>query len=341
VPGPAELPDSCTFKRRAILRKLVLWWLLLVPFAGFAATGDEFYERLYQRGMTHFAAGDYATAFAELRNAAFGFVDHVDKFETIQAYASVAAHRLGHDNDARESLMRIAAAEKVQQHFALVTLPDDLRNEVNKLAAMLLPAQEAALFNVPTDAAKTKPSVIEPPRQTTPKSQPVTPPPQPVTPTPSPLPRKTPKPETPARQPSRPVPHPRPTPKREIVPQPAGRNVDSRLAEAQNAIDNGEIDQARSIYRALLSGPALPHSSALLLVEGMYRVHDFAGAASAFKRAGTLDRGEERYHYYYAVALYETARYGDAKRELNAALPFIALTADVARYRVKIEGAIE
>jgi hypothetical protein len=73
----------------------------------------------------------------------------------------------------------------------------------------------------------------------------------------------------------------------------------------------------------------------------MYRVRDFAGAASAFKRAGTPGRGEERYHYYYAVALYETARYSDAKRELNAALPFVTLTADVARYRVKIEGAIE
>src|ERR1700756_134775 len=64
--------------RRTILRKLVVLWLLLVPAAGFAASGDEFYQRLYERGMAHFAVGDYAAAFTELRNAAFGFVEKVD-----------------------------------------------------------------------------------------------------------------------------------------------------------------------------------------------------------------------------------------------------------------------
>src|SRR5436190_21596668 len=69
--------SPCTFKSENDLRKLVVWWLLLIPVAGFAASGDEFYQRLYQRGMAHFATGDYAAAFTELRNAAFGFVEHV------------------------------------------------------------------------------------------------------------------------------------------------------------------------------------------------------------------------------------------------------------------------
>jgi hypothetical protein len=54
-----------------------------------------------------------------------------------------------------------------------------------------------------------------------------------------------------------------------------------------------------------------------------------------------MGRGEEQYHYYFAVALYETGRYAQAKRELAASIPYITVTSDVARYRAKIEGAIE
>ena len=70
-------------------------------------------------------------------------------------------------------------------------------------------------------------------------------------------------------------------------------------------------------------------------------MHDFAGAARAFKRAGAIGSGEEQYHYSFAVALYETGRYAEAKRELAASLPYITVTEDVTRYRAKIEGAIE
>ena len=134
---------------RMILRRLVVCWLLLVPIAGFAASGDEFYQRLYQRGMAHFAAGEYASAFTELRNAAFGFVEQVDQFETVQAYAVVAAHRLGHDNDTRDSLLRIVSAEKIQPHFLSVKLPDELRIEVDTVAVAQLTTQECVLLGVP------------------------------------------------------------------------------------------------------------------------------------------------------------------------------------------------
>ena len=39
------------------------------------------------------------------------------------------------------------------------------------------------------------------------------------------------------------------------------------------------------------------------------------------------------------VAAYETGQYERAKRELASALPHIEATADVQRYRVKIEAA--
>lgn len=116
--------------------------------------------------MADFASAEYAAAFPLLRNAAFGFVDHIEKLQTIEAYAALAARRLGHDEDALDALERIVAAEKVEPHFRSVKLSDDLRLEFNKAAAWLLPASEAALLGVPSaliDAATAaKPRVLVP-----------------------------------------------------------------------------------------------------------------------------------------------------------------------------------
>jgi tetratricopeptide (TPR) repeat protein len=120
--------------------------------------------------------------------------------------------------------------------------------------------------------------------------------------------------------------------------RPAG---DASLGDADRAVNGGDLATARTLYRAVLDSPQLSHASALRAAEGLYRSRDFAGAIRAFQKAGSLGAGEEQYHYYYAVALYENGRYAEAKRELQAALPFIEVTPDVQRYRVKIEGAIE
>lgn len=372
------------FHWRSVLRKVVVAWLLLLPVAGFAASGDDFYQRLYQRGMSHFAAGEFEDAFTDLRRAAFGFVEQVDTFETAQVYAGLAAHRLGRDSDARDSLMRIVSAEKVQPHFRSVKLPNAVLAEVHALAAALLTAQESSLLGVseqnPEAAAATKPDPAPQPK--TPATQPVTPAPQPVVPasqpsTPSPKPvipapqpvTPAPKPVAPSPQPVAPKPQPvvpppqpqtpkpiietpppktpqpqpvaPPAPKSKVTPAQPAQNADGRFVEAQRAIDNGEVGRARSIYAALLSGPPLAHEQALRLAEGLYLVRDFASAAQAFQRAGSFGQGEEPYRYDYAVALYETGHYKDAKRELAAALPFIPATPDVTRNRAKIEGAIE
>jgi hypothetical protein len=350
-----------------VLRKLLLCCWLLMSAAGVSASDDDFYQRLYLRGMTHFAAAEYAAAFTELRSAAFGFVERVEQFEIAQSYACIAAHRLGHDSDARDSLMRIVTAEKVQPRYRSIKLPDDVRTEVNAVAANLLTKDEAALLGV-TSAAKPEIEVPTPTKQpnvalTAPRdgsadaSQPVNDPkPQPVTAAPVPQPKKPvpqptppPQPKSPAPQQVVPVPPPAPTPQPKSpapqpavpTPQPQVREVAPSLADAQRAIDSGDIDRARSIYNDLATVPALSHDTALRVAEGLYRVGDYAGAAAAFARAGAIGRGEEGYHYYYAVVLYETGHYGDAKRELAAALPYVAVTPDVTRYRAKIEGAIE
>jgi hypothetical protein len=273
------------------------------------AAAEDFYQRLYQRGMTHFADAAYPRAFTELRTAAFGLLEKVDQFEIAHSYAAVAAHRLGNDSDARDSLIRIVSAEKVQPHYRSIKLPDDIRAEADAIAANLLTREEAAFLGV-TAAAK---AVVDVP--------------------------------TPSKRPNVAVTAPREGGDAGVPPEPAPtqpkKNVDASLADAQRAIDAGDLDRARSIYNEISSAPSLPHDVSLRVGEGLLRVHDFVAAANAFTRAGAIGQGEERYHYDFAVALYETARYAEAKRELAAALPYITMTPDVAQYRAKIEAAVE
>ncbi|MEA2463944.1 MAG: hypothetical protein QOJ98_1691 [Acidobacteriota bacterium] len=116
--------------------------------------------------------------------------------------------------------------------------------------------------------------------------------------------------------------------------------VATRFANAERALTTSSLTEARRIYRELLaSANAADHATAVRIAEGFYRARDFAGALAGFERAGTLRRGEEPYRYYVAVALYETGQYERARRELAAALPYIEVTADVERYRLKIQSA--
>src|SRR5260370_11393414 len=65
------------------------------------AAVDPFYLGLYQRGMTLFEAGDFASASRELRLAAFGLVDSLEQFETAHIYAAVAASKAGRTDEAK------------------------------------------------------------------------------------------------------------------------------------------------------------------------------------------------------------------------------------------------
>src|SRR5205807_10583643 len=68
---------------------------------------------------------------------------------------------LGRDSDARDSLMRMVSAEKLQPRYRTIKLPDAVRAEVNAIAATVLTAEEAALLGV-TPAAKTVVNVPTP-----------------------------------------------------------------------------------------------------------------------------------------------------------------------------------
>lgn len=125
------------------------------------------------------------------------------------------------------------------------------------------------------------------------------------------------------------------------TPPPTSATIDSAamLDGANKALDANDLAAARAGFAKVAALPELPHATLLKAAEGLTRSRDFHPAVSAFERAGTFAAGEETYRYFYAVALYESGRYRDAKRELAAALPAIKQTADVKRYKSKIEHA--
>jgi len=113
-----------------------------------------------------------------------------------------------------------------------------------------------------------------------------------------------------------------------------------QLDIADRALEQGNLDQARNIYVRLLNSANTPRAALLEVARGLYQTADFRGVIEAFSRIGALREGEEDFHYYAAVALFETGNFAAAYKQLLCALPFIRVTDDVARYRAKIEGMI-
>ncbi len=120
----------------------------------------------------------------------------------------------------------------------------------------------------------------------------------------------------------------------------SAQEASARLASGERALSTGQLVEARKTYRTLID-TGVARDVLIRAAEGLYRARDFDGALAGFGKAGALRRGEEPYHYYIAVAYYETGQIARAKNELAAALPFIEVTPDVARYRARIESAVD
>lgn len=109
--------------------------------AGAAAT-DPFYLDLFDRGMGHFASGEFAPAAKELRLAAFGMVDAPESFETAHIHAALAASKSAQDAEARTSVQRVYAAERIQRVYSGLKLPERVRKDFEALAKTTLAANE-------------------------------------------------------------------------------------------------------------------------------------------------------------------------------------------------------
>jgi hypothetical protein len=107
----------------------------------------------------------------------------------------------------------------------------------------------------------------------------------------------------------------------------------ARAIAAEEASRQAEAGRVEAVAAAARTA-ALQHARDLA------RGEQFRAALVAFDQLGPLTTGESAYRYDRAVALYELGRYAEAKEELAAALPYVAPSTEVERYRAKIEGAI-
>jgi tetratricopeptide (TPR) repeat protein len=109
------------------------------------------------------------------------------------------------------------------------------------------------------------------------------------------------------------------------------------LRQADELARTGDLDAAHGLYARLAGDDGVAREVLAESAVGLYRIGSYREAVDAFRRMNVFARGEEDLRYYFAVALYETGQYREAQKELSCALPFIQVTDDVARYRMKIE----
>lgn len=117
--------------------------LLLVVTAGVFAQDASLPEALLQRGVASYKAGDASSAVTDLEAAERGFgpgPETLPSLETALVYLALAQFRLGREEDARETLLRLHAAERLAPTYATLPLGTDAA-EIEALAAALLPTQ--------------------------------------------------------------------------------------------------------------------------------------------------------------------------------------------------------
>jgi tetratricopeptide (TPR) repeat protein len=125
-----------------------------------AAGSDD----LFVRGRTAFRAGQYEQSIPDLSAAADSYLADalLDRYETSLVYLALAYERTNRDADALETIVRIAASERVEPRFARLELSPDVAafpDLATRLASGQLPAHEDTSLPLPAVTAK----VIPPP----------------------------------------------------------------------------------------------------------------------------------------------------------------------------------
>jgi hypothetical protein len=129
--------------------------VLLFAFLGSVASAQTAItpESLLDRGTRAYKAGDYSSAVTDLQAAAQGFLSpeqmqvyvNTGKFERLQSfekslvYLALAQFRLGREDDARETLIRLQSAERINPTYATLNLGADAA-EIESLSAALTPS---------------------------------------------------------------------------------------------------------------------------------------------------------------------------------------------------------
>jgi hypothetical protein len=398
-----------------MVRKPIAVLLVVAMLCSGAAAATP--EGSLELGLRAFRAGDFASAVIDLEAAAQPLapselqtyvetaqLGRLQSFETALVYLALAQFRLGREDDARQTIVRLIAADRLGPAYATLplqadaaefetlvtalvpasTLPHNVQiaandpsmplpavKPVTDQAAAVTPAEQRAVRDVAVReyverenerlqvmaAAEIEVAQLPPAPESTTSAPPRIDPPTLTAPSIVAVERQadervaeaqedaarriaaaeaearkrvaTAEARVAAMQP--------PT----IVTQVArGDSADVRAAlgelrQAEALADNGELGEANGIYLRLVA--SAPREIVVVAAVGLYRNAAYRDSIDAFRRLGAFARGEEDLHYYYAVSLYEAGQYEAARKELACALPFIQVTDEVARYRLKIE----
>jgi tetratricopeptide (TPR) repeat protein len=326
---------------------------------GLAASAATTPDAALDLGLRAFRAGDYASAIVDLETAALAG-SPAELHATALVYLTLAQFRSGREEEARDTIRRLLDAERLTPAYATLPLQGDAA-EFETLVAALAPDATLPRNTQPADgdAAQPLPAVTrveEPPMQTI------------TVPTIQQQNEQTEQRIAQAQaeieEAERRAAAAEQRAAQEVVARVAAereaavareaatetrtsvRTIEAPdasairaslndLRQAEALADMGETDTARRIYLRLAASPAREILAAAAV--GLYRIAAYRDAIDAFRRLGALARGEEDLHYYYAVALYEAGEFEAARKELACALPFIEVTDEVARYRLKIE----
>jgi hypothetical protein len=307
-----------------------------------------------QKGIAEYNAENYSQAVRLLRVAAFGLLEATDRYQIAEVYRTIAADKVKDTEGVRDAAKRVVAAERVTRTYASLTLPAAVRSLFEDVAKKVLAAGDMALLKsapppqttqtttpprnstnttTPTVKPDPKPAETKPAQSQPAQIKPAESKPAQIKPDPKPAQVK------PDPKPAQVKPDPKPPQQTPPTVKPV-RDITQQLTAADRALSSGDLNGSRKLYQQLL-GETLTHEQAIRVAEGLYRARDFSNVIRAFDRAGALKRGEEPYRFYLAVALYETGKIAAAKKELASALNYIEITPDVARYRDKIEGAVD
>jgi hypothetical protein len=110
-------------------------------------------ESLLDRGLRAYKSGDYSSAVTDLQASAQGFLspeqmqayvntgkfDRLQSFEKSLVYLALSQFHLGREDDARETLLRLQSAERINPTYATLQLGPDAA-EIESLAAALTPS---------------------------------------------------------------------------------------------------------------------------------------------------------------------------------------------------------
>jgi hypothetical protein len=136
---------------------LVLLLILVICITISGAAGAATPEALLDLGLRAFRNGDYTSAVVDLQAAAQGFLspaqmesyvntgkfEQLREFETSLVYLALAQFRLGREDDARETILRLVSAERISPTYENLPLTAEAA-EFETLVAALVPSATLA-----------------------------------------------------------------------------------------------------------------------------------------------------------------------------------------------------